>query len=50
VEHVFRVIKCQFGYPKVRYRGLAKNDAQLLTLMALANLFLARKRLQAESV
>ena len=27
VEHVFRVIKCQFGYTKVRYRGLAKNAA-----------------------
>lgn len=21
VEHVFRVLKCQFGYRKVRYRG-----------------------------
>lgn len=50
VEHVFRVIKCQFGYRKVRYRGLAKNEAQLLTLTALANIFLARKRLMAESV
>jgi IS5 family transposase len=28
VEHVFRVVKCQFGYRKVRYRGLAKNAAQ----------------------
>ena len=25
VEHVFRVMKCQFGYRKVRYRGIAKN-------------------------
>jgi len=50
VEHVFRVIKCQFGYRKVRYRGLAKNEAQFLTLTALANIFLARKRLAAESV
>src|SRR3546814_8897138 len=32
VEHPFRVIKRQFGYTKVRYRGLAKNTAQLLTL------------------
>lgn len=45
VEHVFRVIKCQFGYRKVRYRGLAKNSAQLFSLLALANLFLARRRL-----
>jgi transposase, IS5 family len=45
VEHVFRVLKCQFGYRKVRYRGIAKNGAQVFTLLALANLFLARRRL-----
>ncbi len=45
VEHVFRVIKCQFGYRKVRYKGLAKNTAQIFTLMALANLYMARRRL-----
>ena len=28
----FRVIKCQFGFTKVRYKGLAKNTAQLVTL------------------
>ncbi len=50
VEHVFRVLKCQFGYRKVRYHGLAKNHAQLVTLMALSNLYTARKRLRAESV
>jgi IS5 family transposase len=38
VEHPFRVIKRQFGHVKVRYRGLAKNTAQLHTLFALANL------------
>ena len=37
-EHAFRVIKRQFGYVKVRYRGLAKNTAQLHTLFALANI------------
>ena len=31
VEHVFRVIKCQFGYRKVRYHGLAKNEAQMFS-------------------
>jgi IS5 family transposase len=46
VEHVFRVLKCQFGYRKVRYRGIAKNGAQVFTLLALANLFLARRRLK----
>lgn len=50
VEHVFRVIKCQFGYRKVRYKGLAKNAAQMFSLMALANLYLARRNLRVESV
>ena len=45
VEHVFRVMKCQFGYRKVRYRGIAKNGAQVFSLLALANLYLARGRL-----
>ena len=45
VEHPFRVIKRQFGHVKVRYRGLAKNTAQLQTLFALANLWMVRKRL-----
>ena len=45
VEHVFRVVKCQFGYRKVRYRGIAKNGAQVFSLLALANLYLARRRL-----
>ena len=43
VEHVFRVMKCQFGYRKVRYRGIAKNGAQVFSLLALANLYLARR-------
>ena len=42
VEHPFRVLKCQFGFTKVRYRGLAKNTAQLMTLFALSNLWMAR--------
>lgn len=46
VEHPFRVIKRQFGYAKVRYRGLAKNTAQVLTLFALSNLWMARGRLR----
>ena len=45
VEHVFRVVKCQFGYRKVRYRGITKNGAQVFSLLALANLYLARGRL-----
>ncbi len=45
VEQPFRVIKRQFGFAKVRYRGLAKNTAQIVKLFALANLWLARWRL-----
>jgi len=47
VEHPFRVVKRQFGHVKTRYRGLAKNRAQLFTLFALGNLFLVRRRLLA---
>ena len=45
VEHQFRVINCQFGYRKVRYRGLVKNTAQVMTLFALSNLWMVRQRL-----
>jgi transposase, IS5 family len=41
VEHPFHVIKNLFGYRKDRYKGLAKNQAQLFSLFALANLVLA---------
>ena len=49
VEHIFRVIKCQFGYRKVRYRGLKKNENRLYAMFAYANLYLlamAGRRLQ----
>ncbi|MBB5405321.1 IS5 family transposase [Paraburkholderia atlantica] len=45
VEHPFRVLKQQFGYTKSRYRGLMKNTAQITTLFALGNLWMARKAL-----
>ncbi|MHB8247577.1 MAG: IS5 family transposase [Acidithiobacillus sp.] len=44
-EHAFRVLKCQFGYRKTRYRGIAKNLAQITTLFALANLYMVRRQL-----
>lgn len=47
VEHPFRVLKRQFGYVKTRYRGLAKNRAQLFSLFALGNLYLVRRQLMA---
>jgi IS5 family transposase len=45
VEHIFRVIKCQFGYRKVRYKGIKKNAAQVFSLLMLTNLYLARRKL-----
>ena len=45
VEHPFRVIKRQFGFIKVRYKGLKKNAAQLMTLFALSNLWMVRSKL-----
>ena len=45
VEHPFRVIKQQFGYAKVRYRGLAKNTARLTMMFALGNLWMVRRQL-----
>lgn len=47
VEHVFRILKCQFGYRKVRYRGIKKNGAQVFALLALANIYFARRKLAA---
>ena len=41
VEHVFGVVKGQFGFRKTRYRGLRKQTAKLNMLFALANLILA---------
>ena len=45
VEHPFHILKNLFRHRKTRYRGLAKNTAQLHSLFALVNLFLARRSL-----
>jgi len=47
VEHPFHIVKNLFHYRKVRYKGLAKNTAQLHTLFALANLMIAKRKLLA---
>ena len=47
VEHPFHVVKNLFHYKKARYKGLAKNGAQLYSLFGLANLVIAKKRLLA---
>jgi len=44
-EHPFLVVKRLWGHAKVRYRGIAKNLAQMYTLFGLANLFRVRHRL-----
>jgi IS5 family transposase len=48
VEHPFHVVKNLFRHKKLRYRGLAKNTAQLHTLFALANLVIVKKPLLAQ--
>jgi len=45
VEHAFGVVKHLWGYRKVRYRGIAKNAAQVFTLFSLANLYMSRRDL-----
>jgi transposase, IS5 family len=45
VEHVFRVMKRQFGFDRVRYRGLKKNANRMFACFALVNLYIVRKRL-----
>ena len=47
VEHPFHIVKNIFGMKKARYKGLAKNTAQLFTLFGLANLLIAKRRLFA---
>ena len=45
VEHQFGIIKRQFGFNKVRYRGLEKNAQRLFVVCALSNLVMAKKQL-----
>lgn len=45
VEHPFQVVKCQWNYNKVRYKGISKNFDQQLLLFGLYNIFKVRKLL-----
>lgn len=47
VEYVFGVVTRLWGFIKARHRGLAKNATRAFIATALANIFLARKRLVA---
>jgi len=44
-EYPFGVVKHLWGFRKIRYRGLAKNQTRVYAAFALANLFLARKQI-----
>ena len=50
VEHPFHIIKNLFGYRKVSYRGIAKNEARAKAQAALVNLYIARRRLIAQGI
>lgn len=45
VEHIFGIMKRQFGYNKVRYKGLAKNAHSLYVKCALINLVISKRTL-----
>ena len=47
IEHPFRVVKRQFGYRKVRCRGIAKNRSQQFALFASSDLYTVRQELAA---
>jgi IS5 family transposase len=47
VLHPFRILKCQFGFTKTRYRGLKKNDNKLAVMFGLANLLHVERLLVA---
>jgi IS5 family transposase len=49
VEHPFHLVKNLFRHKKLRYRGLAKNTAQLYALFALTNLVIVKKALLAQA-
>ncbi len=48
VEHVFGVVKRLWGFAKARYRGLQKNATRAFMALALANIYLSRRRLMAQ--
>ena len=48
VEHPFHIVKNIFKHKKARYKGLAKNDAQLNVLFALSNLYMVRGKLRLQ--
>jgi IS5 family transposase len=49
VEHPFHIVKNLFRHKRLRYRGSAKNTAQLHILFARANLVIVKKTLLVQS-
>ena len=47
VEHPYLIVKKLWGHAKVRYRGIAKNNAQMHALFGLSNLYRVRHWLLA---
>ena len=47
VERPFRIIKCQFGFNKARYRGLKENNGKLAMLFSRANIARVEQMLRA---
>lgn len=45
VEHVFGVMKRRFGFTRLRYKGLSKNEHYLFITCALVNMVMAKKEL-----
>jgi IS5 family transposase len=45
VEHIFKIVKDQWGHARVRYHGLFKNAMQMYILFGLANIYKVRKKL-----
>ena len=49
VEHIFLIVKKQFGYAKVAYRGIEKNLNRCYVLFASANLLLCARAGRTEA-
>jgi len=45
VDHMFAVVKRQWSFNKVRYKGLAKNATRAFVALGMANIYVARKHL-----
>ncbi|TPE49507.1 transposase [Maribrevibacterium harenarium] len=50
VEHLFRILKCQFGFGKVIYKGQSKNDKKLAMLFTLGNLLQGDQTIRSHEV